>query len=174
MSLDDLPLSARDRALYGKLYVSAYDIGIARQAARFLKAKGWHGYTFMRRGSTQIQQIAHTTTMIVAYSRPFKPGRSSGVTFPERLLQPYSVDEREMHSRLLILRDKAHAHMDVDSYDIRPLDNGYIKSIDRLPCTHFSAEEIDRFLSMTDGLRERISARMEEIHASARSSSGRS
>jgi hypothetical protein len=62
--------------------------------------------------------------------------------------------------------------MGVDSYNIRPLDNEYIKSIDSLPYTHFSAEEIDRFLSMTDGLRDRISARMEEIHASARSSPG--
>lgn len=174
MSFDDLPLSARARALYGKLYVSSYDISIARQAARFLRTRGWHGHTFMRRGSTQIQQLAHTTTMIVAYSRPFKPGRSSGVTFPERLLQPYSAEEREMHSRLLRLRDKAHAHMDADSYNIRPLDNEYIKSIDSLPYTHFSAEEIDRFLSMTDGLCDRISARMEEIHASARSSPGRS
>src|SRR5690606_11746537 len=110
----------------------------------------------------------------VAYSRPFKPGRSSSVTFPERLLQPYSAEEREMHARLLGLRDKAHAHMDVDSYNIRPLDNEYIKSIDSLPYAHFSAEEIDRFLSMTDGIRDRISARMEEIHASARSSPSRS
>lgn len=174
MSFDDLPLSARDRALYGKLYVSSYDINIARQAARFLKKKGWHGYTFTRRGSTQIQQTAHTTTMIVAYGRPFKPGRSSRVTFPERLLQPYSAEEREMHLLLLRLRDKVHAHMDVDSYKIRPLDNEYIKSIDSLPYTHFSAEEIDQFLSMTDGLRDRISVRMEEIHASARSFPGRS
>ena len=169
MSFDDLSLSERDRALYGKLYVSSYDISIACQAARFLKKKGWHGYTFMRRGSTEIQQIAHTTTMIVAYSRPFKPGRSSGMTFPERLLQPYSAEEREMHTRLLILRDKVHAHMDVDSYNIRPLDNEYIKSIENLPYTNFSADEIDRFLSMTDGLRDRLHARMEEIHASARS-----
>lgn len=79
-----------------------------------------------------------------------------------------------MHSRLLRLRDKVHAHMDADSYDIRPLDNDYIKSIDNLPYTHFSVEEINRFLSMTDGLCDRISARMEEIHASARSSLGRS
>lgn len=173
MSFDDLPLSARDRALCGKLYVSSYDISIARQAARFLRKKGWHGYTFLRRGSTQIQQIAHTTTMIVAYSRPFKPGRSNDVTFPERLLQPYGAQERAMHARLLKLRDKAHAHMDVESYHIRPLDNEHIKSIDRLPYTHFSAEEIDLFLSMTDGLRDRIVARMEEIHAGARSTRGR-
>lgn len=79
-----------------------------------------------------------------------------------------------MHIRLLKLRDKAHAHMDIDSYDIRPLGNEYIKSIDMLPYTHFSAEEIDRFLSMTDRLCDRIGARMEEIHAGARSITGRS
>lgn len=133
MSFDDLPLNARDRSLYGKLYVTSYDISIASRAAKFLKKKGWHGYTFIRRGSTKIQQIAHTTTMIIAYSRPFKPGRSSSVTFPKRLLQPYNAEEREMHARLLRLRDKSHAHMDVESYNIRPLDNEYIKSIDSIP-----------------------------------------
>lgn len=170
MSFEELPLSKRDRALYGKLYVSLHDIGIARQAARFLKKKGWHGYTFMRRGSTEIQQIAHTTTVIVAYSRPFKIGKNKGVAFPDRLMQPYNKEEREMHKRLLYLRDKAHAHMDPESYDIRPLNDPYIKSMDMVPYTNFSLDEVNVFLSMTDGLSKRISDRMEEIHSSARSS----
>ena len=42
-----------------------------------------------------------------------------------------------MHSRLLGSRDEVH----VDSYNIRPLDNEYIKSIDSLPCRNAGTYE---------------------------------
>ena len=172
MTLKELTLSPRDRALYGKLYVSFYDIGIAQRCVAFLKKKSWHGPTFRRCGSAQIQLISHTTTMIISYSRPFKPGRASNVAFSERLLRQYTADHRRLHAKLLTLRDETEAHMDQKSYMIRPFDSIHFKSINQLPYTYFSAEEIDRFLEMTAGLMGRISVRMEEIHAAARTSHG--
>lgn len=166
MSWEPLKLSAHDNSLYGKLYMSSHDIGIARECADYLAKKGWFGLTLRRRGSTQIQQISFTTTLIVSYSRPFKPGRGS-IAFPTRLLK-YDTEQKAFHDKLLNLRDKVHAHTDENSYEIRPYDNAFIKSIDRIPYTHFTVEEIDLFLNMTAGVVRRIADRMEEIHSSAR------
>lgn len=59
--MEELALTERNYALYNKLHVSAGDIAVAQQCAEFIKKKKWHDYSFVRRGSVQIQQIAFST-----------------------------------------------------------------------------------------------------------------
>lgn len=167
MSWERLKLSERDNALYGKLSMSALDIAKARSFANQLRKKRWHTFPLVRRGSVPTYQVALTTALVVAYARPFVVGRGGGLAFPNRLKQ-YTPEQEELHRRLLKLRHEQFAHTDPISYEIRPYDDPYIKSVDMVPETYFTAEEIDLFLEMTGGVLNRINSRMEEIHASAR------
>jgi hypothetical protein len=162
--VEDLILSARDLAMYTKLYASAGDIGTARECARYIKKNGWHDYSFMRRGSVRVQQTAFYTTLIVAYARPFAIGRS-GINFPQRLLQ-YGKPEAALHDRLIDLRHKEYAHSDPSRSRVQPL-KGIIKDIFSIRDVRFSVKQIDTFLGMTDGLQKRITQRIEEIRQSA-------
>jgi len=153
-------LSARDNALYGMLHASRDDIAIARSCARHIRKKGWHTYAFMRRGSVRIQQISFTTTLIVAYARPFATGRGN-INLPTRLIK-YGNDEKALHKRLLRLRDKEYAHSDASSYNVTPY-KGLIKSVESIRDVYFSPTEIDFFIHMTDGLMTRIADRMEQL-----------
>ena len=161
---EDLILSARDLAIYTKLHASAGDIGTARECAGYIKKKGWHDYSFMRRGSVRLQQTAFYTTLIVAYARPFAIGRS-GINFPRRLLQ-YGKAEAALHDALIELRHKEYAHTDPSRSSVWPL-KGIIKDIFSIRDVRFSVKQIDTFLRMTDGLQKRISQRIEEIRRAA-------
>jgi hypothetical protein len=162
MSLDKANLSVRDKALYAKLHVSQRDISIARSCAAFLRKKGWHTHAFFRRGTIPIQQVSFTTTMIVAYARPFSPGRG-GFNFATRLLQ-YQPPEVILHDRLLALRHEAYAHSDAKRHNVIPLKGDRIRSIaSGIIDVWFTPTEIDIFLGMTAGLMTRIDKRMEQL-----------
>ncbi|MGY3134563.1 hypothetical protein ACVWZM_005245 [Bradyrhizobium sp. USDA 4501] len=159
--IEDANLLPRDRALYAKLYASHGDIGVARSCAEFILKKGWHTYSFMRRGSVRIQQTAFITTMIVAYARPFAPGRGN-INFPHRLLQ-YDSQEMAFHKRLLDLRKQEYAHSDASKISVRPLKGSVVTSIVSIRDLYFSPAELKLFLGMTGCLSSRIQERLEEI-----------
>lgn len=163
--IEDADLSPRERTLYEKLHASHGDITIARSCAQYILKKGWHTLSFMRRGSIPIQQTAFTTTMIVAYARPFAGGRGKSIDFPERLLQ-YDSKEAAFHKRLLKLRNQEYAHTDASMISVRPLKGSLVTSIQSLRDLCFSAAELKLFLAMTSGLSSRIQRRLEEIRLS--------
>ncbi|MBB4395066.1 hypothetical protein [Bradyrhizobium sp. ERR14] len=158
---EEANLSPHDRTLYEKLYASHGDITIASSCAAFILKKGWHSYSFFRRGSVVIQQIAFTTTMIVAYARPFAGGRGN-IDFPKRLLQ-YDEDEKALHARLLQLRNQEYAHSDASTISVRPLKGSLVTSIHTMRDISFQPPELRLFLEMTAGLGARIQQRLEEI-----------
>jgi hypothetical protein len=159
--MEEANLSEREKALYGKLHVSRDDIEIARSCASYIKRKGWHTYSFRRRGTVRIQQISFTTTMIVAYARPFATG-GGDINLPKRLIK-YGNDEKKLHERLLLLRKKEYAHSDASTYTVTPYKGGSIISAVNIRDVRFTEQEIDLFLLMTDGLLARITERMEEL-----------
>ncbi|WP_338835165.1 hypothetical protein [Bradyrhizobium septentrionale] len=118
---------------------------------------------FTRRGSVPIQQTAFTTTLIVAYARPFAAGRGN-IDFPKRLLQ-YDDKEAALHQRLLKLRNQEYAHSDASTISVKPL-KGVICSIQSIRDLRFAPAELKLFLGMTTGLFSRIHERMEEIRLS--------
>ncbi len=162
--VEDVDLSPHDRALYEKLYASHGDIGTAQGCAEFILKKGWHTYSFMRRGSVPIQQVAFTTTMIVSYARPFSAGRGN-LNFPNRLLQ-YDATEGVLHARLLKLRNEQYAHSDASTIRARPLKDRHITSISSIRDLSFSPKELTTFIEMTGGLLKRMQRRLEEIRLS--------
>ncbi len=163
--MDYLVLPPHFHALYGSLHVYREDISVARQCAAFLQKKNWHSPPFYRRGGAFLQQVSFTTTLVVAYARPFCVGKGNN-QLPQRLI-PYSPDELALHRQIISLRNKVYAHTDRDSYQIKPLKGKFIKSIDSLQYPHFSVEETTKFLSMTGRLIASISARMENIRGGA-------
>jgi len=165
--VEDVDLSPRDRMLYEKLHASHGDIGTAQSCAEFILKKGWHTYSFMRRGSVPIQQIAFITTMIVSYARPFSPGRGGSLTFPHRILQ-YRLKESLLHERLLKLRNQQYAHSDPSTISVRPLKGNIVTSIQSLRDVRFSRAELEIFVEMTNGVTSRIRERLEEIRLSGR------
>jgi hypothetical protein len=159
--VDEAKLSIHDKALYAKLSISRGDISTARSCAAFLKKKGWYTHPFLRRGSIWIQQISFTTTMIVAYTRPFSAGRGN-FHFPTRLLQ-YWPPELTLHDRLLALRNEVYAHSDANRHNVRVLKGDLFLSIRNITDVSFNHAEINIFLGMTAGLVTRIDERMERI-----------
>jgi hypothetical protein len=119
----------------------------------------------MKRGSVRIQQTAFYTTMIVAYARPFAIGRQVA-TFPHRLLQ-YGAKEKELHEHLLELRNKEYAHSDPERTKVRPR-QGEIQDMFSIRDVRLSVKQIDRFLTMTGALQQRISNRIDDIRAEAK------
>jgi len=102
--------------------------------------------------------------MIVAYARPFSPGRGN-LNFPHRLLG-YSEDERVLHEHLLVLRNKEYAHADASTYMVTPYKGDLVKNVQSIRDVRFSAKKIDLFLHMTGPVIDRIKARMEEMRLS--------
>jgi len=162
--IEDVNLLPRDRSLYEKLHASHGDIGTAKSCAGYILRKGWHTYSFMRRGSVPLQQTAFTTTMIVAYARPFAPGRGN-IDFPKRLMQ-YDEKQVAFHGRLLKLRNQEYAHSDASTISVRPLKGSLVTSIDSIRDLYFSPAELKLFVDMTSGLLGRIHRRLEEIRLS--------
>jgi hypothetical protein len=158
----ELALNDRDKRLYTKLFVSNSDIEYAQRCAGQLKKKGWHHRPWDRRGSVYFQQSAFTTALVVAYARVFK--RSIGMTnFPQRLLG-YSAAEKQLHSKLIALRDEVCAHSDGSRYSIRPWRSGsFSTDIVSGPMLMLSAEDTDRFLVMTERVQLAIRKRMKEL-----------
>jgi hypothetical protein len=100
--------------------------------------------------------------MIVAYARPFSPGRAISVFRPDYFnishpRPPYTTD------RLLALRHEAYAHSDAKRYMVRPFKGDLIRSIENIIDVYFSPAEIDIFLGMTVGLLTRTDERMEQL-----------
>ncbi|MCP3463051.1 hypothetical protein [Bradyrhizobium sp. CCGUVB23] len=163
--IEDLILLPRDRVTYEKLHASHGDLTIANSCAQYILKKGWHSLSFLRRGSVQIQQIAFTTTMIVAYARPFAGGRGKGINFPERLLQ-YDDEQAAFHEHLLKLRKQEYAHTDASTISVRPLKGSLVTDIQSIRDTSFSPDELKLFLAMTQGVSGRIQQRLDEIRRS--------
>jgi hypothetical protein len=105
--------------------------------------------------------------MIVAYCRPFAPGRggNGNVHLPQRLIR-YNAKEVALHARLLKLRHQEYAHTDATTVRVRPLKGESIKAIASLRGVCFSAEELNLFIAMTERLAAKIQERIEEIRLS--------
>ena len=154
-------LSDNDRRAFTKLYASADDIVVARRWAEHIQKKNWFRQPWSR-GTIYLHQSAYVTALVVAYGRVFEVGRG-GFDFPKRLI-PYDAAERDLHKRLLELRNKVHAHSDLDKWNVRPWHaHGFSTAIVGKPKHLIEETDIALFLAMTEKLLVNIAARKEEI-----------
>lgn len=155
------------RNLYERLYVSALDLGAARQYAVHLLKKGWHFAPYDRRGSIYMQQSAFTTSLVVSYARPFTRGEG-WPPFPPEFRQ-YSAAEIALHEHLMLLRHKVYAHSDSSSYTVKPwrIDADLLTDVQGIPFLRLSKDECELVVLMIDGihrlLEPRLAALREEI-----------
>ncbi|WEQ54782.1 hypothetical protein LV564_11460 [Komagataeibacter nataicola] len=153
-----------DRQTVTKLVASASDIGFARDAAEHLLKKKWYNRMPWSRGKVYFHQSAYVTTLVVSYGRVFEVGKR-GYNFPNKLLR-YEADEKVLHTKLLSLRNKVHAHSDLDRWSVRPWHaDGFSTEIVGQPFHVIEEADIRLFLAMTSKLLTRISVRHEEIVA---------
>ncbi|WP_108819582.1 hypothetical protein [Pseudovibrio sp. Alg231-02] len=157
-------IGADNLKLYGKLYASAADIGIALYCVEMILKKKWHGFPWSRRGSIYNQQTVYTTSLVVSYCRPFT--KSYGwPSFPEELLQ-YDDEENELHSELLTMRNQFYAHSDSCKFEFQPISTPAIDTvITTEPFRRISIKDAKRLQQMCFKVRSRISWRMQTLFA---------
>jgi hypothetical protein len=165
-----VPLSAADKNLYSKLFVSRRDIALARYCASVILKKGWHGQEWERRGTVYQQQAVFTTALVTAYARPFtrSKGRKRWPDLPKDLVAAYSGPEKALHYRLIRLRHTVYAHSASASYSIRPWRSGdFSTDIVGQPVMRLALEEATLFQEMSGRLLKSISTKMEVLLAAA-------
>ena len=154
--------SARDRALYERLYVARDDLRHASSFAAHLLKKGWHFDPWERRGSTYMQQSAYTTALVVTYARPFTESRG-WPKFPKRLA-PYDDEQKSLHRKILILRNEVYAHSDVARQQVRPYKIlGSASAIVMQPSMKLTKKETEALMEMIQATASAIDARMAQL-----------
>jgi hypothetical protein len=151
------------RDLYERLYVSAMDLGMARQYAAYLLKKGWHSAPYERRGSIYMQQSAFTTALVVSYARPFTRG-DGWPPFSQEFRQ-YGFAESTLHERLMTLRHKVYAHSDSSSYTVKPwrIDSDLLADIQGTPFLRLSMAECELIVSMINGVHNLLRPRLKVL-----------
>jgi len=158
-----LTLRDADRRLFTKLYASADDLKMAREWAEHIQKRKLFRNPWSR-GKVYLRQAAYVTALVVAYGRVFAVGRG-GFKLPKRLI-PYETEEWDLHRRLLELRNKVHAHSDLDKWKVKPWSlEGFSTVIVGKPTHLIDEADITLFLSMTERLLLKIFERSDEILA---------
>lgn len=111
----EVKLDPATQKRYKRLLVSSYDLSTAGYCLDTIIKKGWHHEPWERRGSIYQQQTVFTTTMVVAYARPFN-------SRPKLALTEITLTDAEyrLHLEIMTLRNKVCAHSDQDVYSVTP------------------------------------------------------
>ena len=104
--------------LHKRLYISLEDFRLARECAHYLAKKRLHYFPYERRGSIYTIQAALTTTLIVAYCRPFTKSRGLP-RIPNDLIN-FTDTQKKAHAKILRLRNQVYAHSDSLWYKVEP------------------------------------------------------
>lgn len=154
---------SRDRQLYAVLHVAEEDLRQAAYFATYLLKRGWHFEPWERRWTVYMQQAAFTTALATAYSRPFTEARGRPKV-PNRLLRQFTNEQRNLHKRVLKLRNLVYAHSDVGSRSVRPiLIANYPTAIAVMPPMRFTREEVLELQSMISEAQRSIAARKQAL-----------
>ena len=141
------------------------DLAQALYFARFLLKKGWHYEPWERRWTIYMQQTAFTTALVVSYSRPFVKSRG-WPDFPERLLN-YDQGQRQLHKRLIRMRNEVYAHSDIASRHIRPFkmpNSSFPSRIESQPTMRLTKPETEAVAQMITAMQQTLSSRIETLH----------
>jgi hypothetical protein len=117
VSIGSAPLAAKKKALsehlhdqFNRLHISQRDLGECSE------------YLAVYDTTVDAAQQAVLVGAVVAYARPFlknETGGRSTPTVPARLLTCLTAPERQLHGRIITLRNKAVAHSDFDWKAVR-------------------------------------------------------
>jgi hypothetical protein len=145
---------------YSRLYISGMDFDTAAYCLNMVIKKGWHHKPWERRGTVYQQQTVFTTTLIVAYARPF----NSRPTKLELTNVPFNHGEKALHQKILELRRKVCAHSDGDVYCIRPWRaKGFATDIIEVPPVVVTSEQAYRLKAMIQKLQIYVRTELKKI-----------
>jgi len=146
-----------------RILISREDILEAAVCAHQLLKHQYYKPDYLDRGDEfentdeYINMKALTTTLVVAYSRPFtrNEGDNSAIsTLPEKILKSFNSSEIDLHKKILNLRNKAFAHSDADLFDAHlsiSEDGGMIFPVYmEIPTEFFLKKEIVLFQVMVE------------------------
>lgn len=152
----------RASALYTRLTVSESDLELAKRYAEYMLKNRLHIGPLQNNKAKYWRQTAFVCALVMAYGRVFT--RSIGLPdFPTRLLQ-YDEEEKDLHRRLLDLRDTQYAHADGQHHHVTPIGTGFVSAIHTLSVMWIGKHDLDLFLPMIDSLLGRIRRRLSELH----------
>lgn len=162
-----MPSGTKENRLptYQLLHVALQDLRQAAFFADHLLTRGWHFEPWEAHWRTYNHQTAYMTAMVVAYCRPFTPSRG-WPKFPAKLLR-LDAAQKQMHARLLDLRNEVYAHSDVESRKIRPIRfKGYPTAIERLPAMCLPPEEVRQVRQTIGVIVNAIQVKLHELSKS--------
>lgn len=109
---------------YSEFIVWAGDMRNASSFANYLLKNGLHFAPYAReiRWSTYMRQAAFTTSLVMAYCRPFSKSRNCSI-YPIKKAGLSQI-ERVQHDSLLESRNEIYAHSDVAIREVRPIKFG--------------------------------------------------
>lgn len=124
----------------------------------------------------QLLRYAFQTSLVVTYSRQFQDSRGGSSTVPDTLfnrhLRVFDSDQKDLHEKVLELRNTIYAHSDGDEFDVR-FEKIYLKEIDiswilpesKNPYVPFDKNDTKTLIKMIDLLRESVSNHKDELEA---------
>ena len=150
-----------ERKLFKRLLISEGDLDHAGRFADIILQRNLHGCT------DEESKCLHrglNVALIVTYSRPFSGNKGSADTasdLPNRYLRDFSDRERALHSQVLNLRNRDHAHSDPAGHNVQvtvdDLGTGPIaSSISRNAYVPLPREDTERLRSMITTLMGRL------------------
>lgn len=139
-----MPSEAKSNELktYQLLHIALLDLSQAAFFTDHLLTENWCAEPWEVSWQQYLHQAAYVTAMVVAYSRPFTDSRG-WPKFPGRLLRSLNETQRNMHARLMSLRNEVYAHSDIAARKIRPITiDGTPTATEALPPMRFDASEL--------------------------------
>ena len=152
-----------------RILISRNDILEATNYAYQLLKHKYHKHAYLEKSDEEYEKFSNsdeyenmnalTTALIVSYSRPFtnNDGKLSAIpTLPKKLTSPFNTTEKELHEKILKLRNKAFAHSDADLFDIHlslsEYDGMLVPTYIDYPLEYFTEAELNNFQNMVEKL----------------------
>ena len=154
-----------------RLVIASSDLMRARRYAMFLVE---NNLLPASNSEEQLRRYAFQTSLVVTYTRQFQDSRGGDSTVPDTLfgrhLRVLDRRQKELHDRLLDLRNTIYAHSDGDEFDvsfekvqIEELDISWVWPESRNPYAPFNESELKEIIEMVDEVRNSISQHREEL-----------
>jgi len=156
------PQKNNNLTTYQLLHVAQQDLSQAAFFADHLRLNRWSAEPWEVNWKQYLHQCAYMTAMVTAYCRPFTIARGFP-KFPSRLLK-LDNEQRELHERLLALRNEVYAHSDIKSRKVRPMSrNGSRTTVEVLPPMRMSEEELMAVRILITHISQAIQERMSVV-----------
>lgn len=154
MTLDEERLAA-ERALFRRVIIACHDLSDTR--ASLNRLLGLNNQTPPKPGDSVVRE-ALATAAVVGYGRIFTASRGERLVgrIPGRFVQQLSTEQRELHNRILELRNREFAHSDGDAAEVKVFDS---------PGTLIPVSRALRRHSLTEAELERLDGLCSSLHS---------